>query len=299
MNAPQQEQLRHQYLEAMGISSWLPRTQLPGAAPSPQWVEHFTWPAQDAAFDDDGFASDEPEAAPAVTSPSASGTAKPSVGAAARAQARDSLAALSETAPRQPAPSRAAPQPAPDSPQAPAAPVSGAAPTTEPRRSAQPAPRVKLAFVLAGDLLIVDSLPPASRQGFGNAHQRLLQGIVRALGVQERPSDASLLSWPVLAGATLDQGPAELAKAVQRKLALTLALRPVNRALLLGEAAAQWLLGREDGLDALRGIRFSLQSGVPCVATASLSEALQLPDVKAEIWRDLQPLLTATGAETP
>ena len=33
-----EQQLRHQYLDAMGITSWLPREQLPGALPTPDWV---------------------------------------------------------------------------------------------------------------------------------------------------------------------------------------------------------------------------------------------------------------------
>ncbi len=37
----QEQQLRHQYLEAMGIDSWVARKVLPNAAPSPDWVSDF------------------------------------------------------------------------------------------------------------------------------------------------------------------------------------------------------------------------------------------------------------------
>lgn len=296
MNVLRQEQLRHQYLEAIGISSWLPRTQLPAAAPSPQWVEDFTWTGPDEYLDEAFEAPDEvaempvrgPETA-RVASPAAASAASSSARAAAQAR----LAELTDAPPQQPtAPPAVKPVTERSAERSAARPVAGSASTPVPTHKRQSAPRVKLAFILAGDLLIVDSLPPAGRQGFGPAHQRLLSGIARALGVQTPPSDASLLPWPPFAGATLNQGAEELSRAVERKLKHTLTLRPVSRALLLGEAAAQWLLGREEALDALRGIRFNLQAGIPCVASVSLSQALQLPEVKAEIWRDIQPLVT-------
>ena len=290
MSVLRQEQLRHQYLEALGISSWLPRAQLPGAAASSSWVEHFTWPEQDSAFDE-AFAAPEEGTEEQLDRPSCSAPSTPAQPAIdASAAVRAQLSQLTQTPPVQPRMPPVVEQgPAPSSTAA-AEPT----PARAPNRLRHSTPRVKLAFVLAGDLLIVDSLPPAGRQGFGPAHQRLLAGIARALGVQERPSEASLLPWPPFAGATLNQGADELARAVARKLNYTLSVRSISRALLLGEAATQWLLGREEPLDELRGIRFNLQPGVVCVASASLSQALQLPDIKAEIWRDIQPLVPAS-----
>ncbi|WP_432697612.1 hypothetical protein ACQUQP_04480 [Marinobacterium sp. YM272] len=284
------EQHRHDYLSAIGITSWLPRTALPGAAPSADWVSGFVHGQEDV------WDSEEPDSVePAQAAREAVATAAPetaplmpsAAGQEARAAARASLdlemAAETKSKPK-PAAQQAVSKDEMEAPRVSARP----GPRVE-------APRVKLAFVLAGDLLVVDSLPPAGRQGFGQQHQRLLRGILTALGQSEAPSDASLLSWPVLAGASLNQGPDELAKAVARKLELTLALKPVRGALLLGESAAQWLLGREEGLDVLRGIRFTLQGGIACVASHSLSEALQLPEMKAGIWRDIQPLRARTG----
>ncbi|TCK06905.1 hypothetical protein [Marinobacterium mangrovicola] len=304
----QQEQQRHDYLSAIGITSWLPRTELPGAATSADWVAGFVHGQDDAWETDDIDLDQAPAAQSAREAVAALDTAKPahpSVSATesapaaavatpanqdARAAARASLELElpSDTKPAsKPKPAAAQQSPQPDE----AADKVSVAPRSGPRVAA---PRVKLAFMLAGDLLIVDSLPPAGRQGFGRQHQRLLQGILASLGQNEAASDATILSWPVLAGASLNQGPDELAKAVARKLEHTLAVKPVKRALLFGESAAQWLLGREEGLDALRGIRFTLQAGIACVASHSLSEALQVPEMKADIWRDLQPLLSKT-----
>ncbi|KEA64407.1 Periplasmic protein TonB [Marinobacterium lacunae] len=283
------EQLRHQYLEAIGISSWLPRTSLPGAAPSQPWVERFRYPMPEGMDEFPGF-DETDDVSPAPETPDAViASERPTESAeTARAQARASIAPLIESDTRAKAP------PAQSVPVGAVPESASPAPAVRRGPPAQ-APRVKLAFVLAGDLLIVDSLPPAARQGFSGQHQRLLAGIARALGVGDQPSDASLLSWPVLAGTTLDQGPEELKRAVRRKLEITLQLRRVTRALFLGESAAQWMLEREETLDALRGIRFSLRPELHCVASVSLSQLLQLPTLKAELWRDLQPLLVKSS----
>ncbi|SEG61163.1 uracil-DNA glycosylase family protein [Marinobacterium lutimaris] len=306
----QQEQQRHDYLSAIGITSWLPRTELPGAAASADWVAGFVhgqddaWGADDIDLDLDQQPAaqsareaiatlDTAKPAPASVSATESAPAAPvapSVTPAnqdARAAARASLELELPSDPK--SASRPKPKAAQQGAQSDEADKVSVTPRSGPRVEA---PRVKLAFMLAGDLLIVDSLPPAGRQGFGRQHQRLLQGILASLGQNEAASDAAILSWPVLAGASLNQGPDELAKAVARKLEYTLSVKPVTRALLFGESAAQWLLGREEELDALRGIRFTLQAGIACVASHSLSEALQVPEMKADIWRDLQPLLS-------
>lgn len=292
-----QEQLRHQYLSALGISSWLPRAPLPGAAPSADWVAEFRYPAAAGGAEaldwgDDAVAVDEGDttAAAADVAPVAApaGMSQPAV--VPRAAARPSRAALAQVEALDDNPRRPSVAPAP---------VQAAAATAETaaavRQNAGPAPRFKLAFVLAGGWLVIDSLPPQSPQGFGNSHQRLLGGVLRALGVSEAQTEASLLSWPMLASQTLDQGADEAARAVQRKLTLTLQaqaeVRPLHGALLLGEAAARWVLEREEELDALRGIRFTLRAGLPCVCSGSLSQALQLPEFKAQLWRDLQVLI--------
>jgi hypothetical protein len=41
----------------------------------------------------------------------------------------------------------------------------------------------------------------------------------------------------------------------------------------------------------MRGVLFRPRSQVPALASASLSEMLQVPGCKREVWRDLQPLI--------
>ncbi len=297
MSVQAQEQQRHQWLEAIGIDSWLPRAPLPGAATSPDWVEAFRYPENG---DQRPPAGGVGEGADLSQAPSRS--ARP-------AGSRIDTAALLGEPKRGGSPAPAAPGPAVRSPieRGPSSTEGASAgrqPSAAPARAAKPgpAPRFKLAFLVRGDLLIVDSLPPHQPDGFSRQHRRLLQGITNALGL---PAEAELsvpfmLPWPMLAGRTLNQGPDEARKAVQRKLNNTLAFKPeIQQVLLLGEAASRWVAEQDGGFDALQGRVLELGKGRRALVTLSLSELLRLPERKAEVWRDLQPfrrdLSTAHG----
>ena len=54
----------------------------------------------------------------------------------------------------------------------------------------------KLAFVAFDDCLVVDALPPQSRQGLSLQHQSLLEKILRSIGLQGGQGDVFLLPWP-------------------------------------------------------------------------------------------------------
>lgn len=278
MSVQVQEQQRHQWLEAIGIDSWLPRQPLPGAAPSPDWVEAFSYPEAEAQWQQDVGFDEGGDQSP---------SSRPSRPAGARI---DTAALLDE--PKRPAAqalaARSAAEPTLAEPRTAEPQVHAPVRATKP----EPAPRFKLAFLVRGDLLIVDSLPPHQPDGFSRQHRRLLQGITNALGL---PAEAELsspfmLPWPMLAGKTLNQGPDEARKAVQRKLNNTLSFTPaIRQILLLGEAASRWAIEQEGEFEALQGQQLELSEGRRALVTLSLSELLRLPERKAEVWRDLQP----------
>lgn len=281
MTLAAQEQNRHRWLEALGVDSWLPRGDLPGGARVAPWVESFRYPDEAVAdpwqeMADDSVAEEPvvPAAVPAVSKP---------VPAAPRVKID------TDTLLEQPRTPVARPAAVAEEPVRPVA----ASRVVEP-------PRFKLAFVLRQDLLIVDSLPPHQPQGFSRHHRALLTGITTALGAEADTelSDAMMLPWPMLASRTLDQGAEEARRAVQHKLRRTLeAHRRITQVLLMGEAAAHWILGETAPLDALQGRSFKLPSGLPVVVTLSLSELLRLPERKAEAWRDIQPLRMARSSD--
>lgn len=325
------EQLRHQYLQALGISSWLSREPLPGARASEDWVWQFQQGATDdwdagEALDGDYDDSSAGDAGTGVAVASDPGPARRSEApaGAGRAALLDSLdaapAAVEKPAQPQPpgqspvepaysvkAPAAAAPVSVQATPVAPSADGRGtlaeASETAVPRTrrvEQQVVPEFKLAFLPMGDGLIIDSLPPQSRGGFSAAHLRLAMSLWRALGMPaSEPPRAQLLPWPAFTSRSLDQGWDQAQMAVQRKFDLMLQQAPVRFVLLLGDSAARLVLQSEEGGDGMRGLLFRPRSHVAALASASLSEMLQVPGCKRDVWRDLQPLIQHLAEQEP
>jgi hypothetical protein len=168
------------------------------------------------------------------------------------------------------------------------------------RPEPQVVPEFKLAFLSMGEGLIIDSSPPQSRGGFSPVHLRLAMSLWRALGMPAaEPPRAQLLPWPAFTSRSLDQGWDQAQTAVQRKFDLMLQQSPARFVLLLGDAAAGLLLQSPEGGDGMRGMLFRPRSHVPALATASLSEMLQVPGCKRDVWRDLQPLIRHLAQAAP
>lgn len=315
------EQLRHQYLQALGISSWLPREPLPGARASDDWVWQFQqgatdeWDAgqaQDGDYDDSGAGDAGTDVAVGRDdAPTGAGRAAllDSLDAAPAAVEKPAQAPQSPVAPAQPAkaPAATAQVSVPASPVATAAEgrsaLAQASETAVPRprrTEQQVVPEFKLAFLPMGDGLIIDSLPPQSRGGFSAAHLRLAMSLWRVLGMPAtEPPRAQLLPWPAFTSRSLDQGWDQAQMAVQRKFDLMLQQAPVRFVLLLGDSAARLVLQSEEGGDGMRGLLFRPRSHVAALASASLSEMLQVPGCKREVWRDLQPLIRHLADQEP
>lgn len=295
---------RHQYLETMGIASWLPRRQLPGARVTPEWVWEYCWPENDSS-----------QIQGKGNGKSAS-FVHPADRAIAAKQARAELSA-SFDAPAKAAPEKVAAAPVSSEPKPLRSPESTPKPVAEvverltaatqheavaielpePTEQTEQSP-FKLAFMAYQDCLVIDSLPPvssATRQGSGQAdahHQILLDKILRSIGfVGGSAADYYTLPWPMFASKSLDQGAEQARLTVQHKLKKSLEKTAVKTVLLLGESAAQMVLEREEPLEQLRGMLFSLRSDVKTLASASLTEMMMLPGCKREVWNDLQPLL--------
>lgn len=271
----QQEQLRHQYLDAMGISSWLPCSSLPGAKESSEWVNDFQYPAPEIPFE-----SDRAETARGNLQQSREALT-PSSSLSPKASA--SIAALSQAIEQPVTKSRAADA-------SPAELVSVEEAETKVKEQSPP-PNFKLAFTRIGSTLVVDSLPPQGGN-FSANYQYLSQAIVNSIGLGGEPTEPFMLPWPIFASKTLDQSREQAVIAVQHKLNKELQKAPLKAVLLFGEAAAQMVLDRAETIEQLGGVVMTLSGGVKVTATLSLTEAMQLPGAKKQIWQDLQGLIS-------
>ncbi|WP_415911609.1 hypothetical protein [Neptuniibacter sp. QD37_11] len=267
----EQEQLRHQYLDAMGISSWLPCASLAGAKPSPDWVDDFQYPAPEIPFD----SPNRPQQQNVASTAPVSRKSSPETMQQGMSEARAALGLVSEEVNK--------PVAAPTNDAADVVAESDEVQTQE----QDEAPVFKLVFQRIGSVLIVDSLPPQGGN-FANNYQQLAAAIVAALGRSGPAVAAFMLPWPMFASKTLDQGYKQALSAVQHKLSKELQTEEVQTVLLFGEAAAQMVMDRKESLEELKGISFTIKSGVKAVATYSLTEAMQLPGIKRQIWLDLK-----------
>lgn len=296
----EQETLRHQYLEAIGVSSWLPCAVLPGAATSADWINDFRYPAPNIPFESDRAIS----ARAALGQPNALSTSAPTSNKASAESAQQGMSQARAALGLSVEPVTQSISTSPEKENGPSNKGEGASLAADVEQVVTPSsiapvdkaddepPNFKLAFQRLGDFLIVDSLPP---QGgvFSDNYQILAQAIVNAVGdaVVGEKGHVFMLPWPMFASKTLDQGHQQASIAVQHKLEKELQASSFKAVLLFGEAAAQMVLARKESLDELKGISFEIRSGIKAIASHSLTEAMQLPGIKKQIWTDLQPLV--------
>jgi len=341
------QQQRHQYLESLGISSWLPRTTLEGAAPSEDWVHTFIY----GDIADDEFSNGEDNKAEKdagiTNSTSKKSTASSQAHQVNAAQARALAATFAEPVSKSvPVSSPAINQQSIPSPEYPLqTQQSERLPTTQPldNGSSQPsivdtnqppvdntqaverannkvepihtpatvasskaAPVMRLMFWQYAEVLVVDSLPAQLRGTLSSVkYEQLLTNLIKAMGcdanristnhlgeiVSAQGSTPYTLNWPTLAGASIDQGWDQAVSAVQHKLAKTLQSYSPKVVLMLGEASGQMLMNLEDDFDAIRGVTFSIRQDIKAVTTFSLTQMLNVPGCKRDVWFDIQQVL--------
>ena len=272
------------YLEQLGIQQWLPRAPLPNAPASPDWVYRFVHPAE--LLGDEAFESALVMGAHAPVAPHAEQRAM--------AQIHQTLGAGSEnehgyvgTESTRPASSTVRPNLESLTGVAEAAPKTEFTP--QPKVSIEPAPRYRITMARVGRLLVVDDLPVRGRLGFSDAHKRLLAGIVRSLGEDATQLTLPItLEWPMFTGKSLDQGPQEALRYAQRQVKFLLREPGVETILMFGQALPRWVVDSEAEPGVLTA---HPELGVNYLVTQTLSQALQLPEFKRQIWKDIQPLV--------
>mgnify|MGYP000045590088 CR=1 FL=1 len=307
------QQLRHQYLETLGISSWLSRATLPGAPRSEQWVSEFIYDPDFTLADSVAEITDNTEqvaSSPAEVQPNDIGHAKSlaaslsvtntvvetDLAVSSHGQNTAAVAPVIEASVQKKTEPQA--RSSVEDAHLPAA----QSPAAIPRHSAlitaskkQP-PTMRLMFLQYRDVLVVDTLPTQNRGAIASdQYEQLVANILRAMGLDNKRLDGGaapyILNWPTLAGDNIDQGWDQAVSAVQHKLAKIFQQQTPALVLMLGEEAAQMVMGREEEFEAMRGIVFSLRTQTKAITSYSLTQMLNVPGCKRDVWQDLQKVL--------
>ncbi len=254
------EQQRRAYLGGMQVTTWLPRTALPFAAPS------------------------RPEllALPAVAAEPQRPRPQPVVRLAEAAQLRPEAPVVDKSA----APRKIAVLPLKPAPGKVATPVvEASAPVAAVRREAPP--RFALQLLRSGSCLLLVELPSGELFASRDPAYRLLKDLLRAAGLPGSPrAVGEPIRWPLIRGnREFDQGPAAARDYVRAVLQGQLELEPVVCVWLVGGPAARFA-GEEDEVAACREIALA---GLGSAWTLpGLDQLMEAPALKAELWHSMR-----------
>lgn len=253
---------RRAYLSAMQVASWLPRVELPFAAPSrPELLQPQAEPEVQVA----------PVEAAAVTpaaaqEPVPQAVARPAI-EVPRPSAASKVFAQSET--------KAEPEDAP---------VMEAKPVIPP-------PRFALQLLRAGDCALLVELATGEPFQSRDPSYLLLKDMLRAAGLPDAPQqvgDGSPIRWPLLARGSLDQGPDAARDYVQGVLAGQLEAEPCRCLWLVGLPAVRFA-GEADE-DAYNR-ELQVEGLGAAWALPSLELLMDEPERKAELWRAMRRVM--------
>ncbi len=282
---------RQQYLEAMGIETYMPRWILPSAAAAQPCAP--VLPQAELA--------QQVSASPAAISISAPADAETwqTENQVPAATATETVEAENVKAPAKSAPidvlASIESSAEPDKKTSSASAKSILADLDVAKR---PDPHFALSlWRVSDDVMVVDS----RHSELALPTEPLLRNILAALGFAQRPlPKAEVLRWPMFENSYEPQGQEVARETLQAMLEGMLETLPGKYLLLMGGEACHYLLGSEQlgegfdpqvSLDKHLGQSFALEAlSMTAIVVPSLSELLQQPLLKRGAWRALQPL---------
>jgi len=250
------ESRRRAYLTAMQVVNWLPRTELPFAAPSRPEL----------------LAIPEPvEAVPTPTVPLARTVAEPSAPAPER-------------------PKIEVPRPSLASARTNAKPVEEAEPAPAPVKVPHvPPPRFALQLLRAGRCLLLVELPTGEPFQSRDPAYLLLKDMLRAAGLPDSPQIVGEpVRWPLLSRGTLDQGPEAARDFVQGFVSARLEDEPCVCLWLIGLPAVKFA-GEADAEAFNRELQ--VEGLGSAWALPGLELLMETPQRKAEVWQAMRRLM--------
>ncbi|WP_222909249.1 energy transducer TonB [Pseudomonas sp. DNDY-54] len=262
------ESRRRAFLGAMQITTWLPRAELPFAAPSRPELVHYVEPDSILASVDDcepAIAQPAPPTPPSVIPQS---VAVPSYAADAMRAAKPRSAVLE--------------------PKKSAAQTQDAGSSTIDQRIITPPPRFALQLLRAGNCLLLVELPTGDSFQSRDPAYLLLKDMLRAARLPDDPKqvgDGEPIRWPLLHRGSLEQGADAARDYVQGVLAAELEEMGCACLWLVGLPALRF--AGEVEMDAcyrelnIEGIGLAL-------AMPGLEELMEQPTHKAKLWKAIR-----------
>ncbi|WP_312905753.1 energy transducer TonB [Stutzerimonas nitrititolerans] len=254
------ETRRRAYLDAMQVASWLPRTELPFAAPSrPELLQ----PLVEA----------EPEPAQPITA-----------------------AATVAEGPAEQAPAPTVPPVRPEKPQLrvvmpePKKPEPVAAPEVpaEQQKPVEPPPRFALQLLRAGNVLLLVELPTGESFQSRDPAYILLKDLLRAARLPDKPQqvgDGEPIRWPLLHRGSLDQSGDAARDYVQGVLAGELEQMGCACLWLIGLPALRFA-GEVEAEACYREL--NIEGIGPALAMPGLEQLMEQPGSKARLWQAMR-----------
>ncbi len=252
------ESRRRAYLTAMQVVNWLPRTELPFAAPSrPQLLQALEPYEPYEAFESSG----EEAAAPVAL-------VKP------EAQARPVVERARIEVPR---------------PSAVAKPVVAEEAVTVVKAPVVPPPRFALQLLRAGRCLLLVELPTGERFQTRDPAYMLLKDMLRAAGLPDSPQIVGdPVRWPLLVRGNMDQGPEAARDFVQGFVSARLEDEPCVCLWLIGLPAVRFA-GEANAEAWYRELQVE---GLGSVwALPGLELLMEEPQRKADVWQAMRRLM--------
>lgn len=263
------ETRRRAFLDAMQVSSWLPRTELPFAAPSrPEMLQLAEpEPAPVIELERPAVQSASPAIEPVAVVPAA--TPSPAADAARAAMPRIAIPEPKKTA-------RA----------------SEANATVVEQKPAVPPPRFALQLLRAGNVLLLVELPTGEPFQSRDPAYILLKDLLRAARLPDSPrqvGDGEPIRWPLLHRGSLDQGAEAARDYVQGVVAAELEDMGCACLWLVGSPALRFA-GEVDADACYREL--TIEGLGPALTMPGLEELMEQPSSKAQLWRAMRRSMT-------
>lgn len=259
------ETRRRAFLDAMQVTSWLPRAELPFAAPSRPEVLQFVEPEPAPIIE-----LEQPAAppAPSVSRPAAAtpaATASPAADAVRAVMPRITLPEPKKTIDAGDAKANAVEQ-----------------------KPAAPPPRFALQLLRAGNVLLLVELPTGESFQSRDPAYILLKDLLRAARLPDSPQqvgDGEPIRWPLLHRGSLDQGAEAARDYVQGVVAAELENMGSACLWLIGTPALRFA-GEVDAQSSYRELTIK---GLGLALTMpGLEELMEQPGSKAQLWKAMR-----------